>query len=110
MDSKAILSAFDDIARRRGWRPLHRPKNLAMALSVEVAELCRHLQWRTDREIEALMQTEAADQVAGELADIQMYLIKLADALGVDMNKALADKIAENQRRCAEATAEFGTE
>ncbi|AMX02428.1 nucleotide pyrophosphohydrolase [Microbulbifer thermotolerans] len=106
MDSNTILAAFDDVARRRGWQPLHKPKNLAMALFVEVAELCRHLQWRSDGEIEAMMRTPEAGEVAAELADIQMYLMKLAAILDVDMEKALAEKIAENRRRCADKTAE----
>jgi len=102
MHSKEILAAFDEIAQKRGWRPLHTPKNLAMALSVEVAELCRHLQWRSDGEIGQLMQTAEAGEVAAELADIQMYLLKLAAVLEVDLDTALVEKIAENRRRCAE--------
>ncbi len=99
MDRKEILAAFDEIAQKRGWQPLHTPKNLAMALSVEVAELCRHLQWRSDGEIEQLMQTEEARQLAAELADIQMYLLKLTAVLDIDLDTALAEKIAENRRR-----------
>lgn len=96
MDTEALLAAFDDIARRRDWVALHTPKNLSMALSVEVAELCRHLQWRTDGEIAQLMETDTAREVAAELADIQMYLAKLADTLGIDLD----EKMAENRRRC----------
>ena len=103
METPAILAAFDDIARRRGWSPLHTPKNLAMALSVEVAELCRHMQWRTDAGIEEMMAGEGAAEVASELADIHMYLVKLADVLGVDLDAALLDKIAENRRRAESA-------
>ena len=94
-----ILAAFDALADDKGWQPLHTPKNLAMALGVEVAELHRHLQWRDDREIEQLMSTDARAEVAAELADIQMYLIKLSASLGVDLEQAVADKIAENRRR-----------
>lgn len=99
MDAAAALAAFDEIARRRNWQSLHTPKNLAMALSVEVAELCCHLQWRDDDEIERMLQTGEVEQVAAELADIQMYLLKLAAAMDIDLDKALADKIAENRRR-----------
>ncbi|WP_308367139.1 MULTISPECIES: nucleotide pyrophosphohydrolase [unclassified Microbulbifer] len=99
MDSAAVLAAFDEIARRRNWQSLHTPKNLAMALSVEVAELCRHLQWRDDGEVERMLQTGGAESVAAELADIQMYLLKLAAVMDIDLDKALADKIAENRRR-----------
>ncbi|WP_193164462.1 nucleotide pyrophosphohydrolase [Microbulbifer hainanensis] len=103
MESRTILDAFDDIARRRGWSPLHTPKNLSMALSVEVAELCRHMQWRDDAGIEEMMSGSAAADVASELADIQMYLVKLADVLGIDLDTALRDKIAENRRRAESA-------
>lgn len=110
MDSRQILEAFEEIAQRRGWSHLHKPKNLCMALSVEVAELTRHLQWRSDAEIEALCTAEERDAMAAELADIQMYLLKLAATLGVDMDAALADKIAENQRRCQAAEQAGGEE
>lgn len=100
MERQVLLAAFDEIARRRGWAPLHTPKNLAMALSVEVAELSRHLQWRDDAEIAQLMAGDRAPEVAAELADVQMYLVKLADTLGVDLDAALTDKVAENRRRC----------
>lgn len=99
MQLSEILAAFDALAHDKGWQPLHTPKNLAMALGVEVAELHRHLQWRDDREIEQLMSTDARAEVAAELADIQMYLIKLSASLGVDLEQAVADKIAENRRR-----------
>ncbi|WP_295799275.1 nucleotide pyrophosphohydrolase [uncultured Microbulbifer sp.] len=90
---------FDRLARDKGWQQLHTPKNLAMALGVEVAELHRHLQWRSDAEIAQLMVSDAGAEVAAELADIQMYLIKLSASLGVDLDRAVADKIVENRRR-----------
>ncbi|MEW5251170.1 MazG-like family protein [Microbulbifer sp. 2201CG32-9] len=70
-----------------------------MALSVEVAELARLLQWRDDRGIEELMESPQAGAVAAELADIQMYLCKLCTSLGVDLERALRDKIAANRAR-----------
>ncbi|MBB3062250.1 NTP pyrophosphatase (non-canonical NTP hydrolase) [Microbulbifer rhizosphaerae] len=95
MNTAAVLAAFDEIARRRNWQSLH----LAMALSVEVAELCRHLQWLDDGQVERMLQSDEAESVAAELADIQMYLLKLAAVMDIDLNEALADKIAENRRR-----------
>ncbi|WP_237065209.1 nucleotide pyrophosphohydrolase [Microbulbifer guangxiensis] len=100
MESQQILDAFDEVATRRGWSHHHTPKNLCMALSVEVAELTRHFQWRSDDEIKALLRSEEGGAVATELADIQMYLLKLAATLGVDLEAAVASKIAENRRRC----------
>ncbi|MFV8783682.1 nucleotide pyrophosphohydrolase [Microbulbifer sp. SA54] len=99
MDIREIQRAFDTRAEQKGWQALHTPKNLAMALGVEVAELHRHLQWRSDEEICALMDSEQGDEVAAELADVQMYLIKLAATLGVDLEQAVHAKIAENSRR-----------
>jgi len=99
MEHRELIVAFDEIARRRGWSALHTPKNLAMALAVEVAELGRHLQWRDDAGIAVMMRGDEGHRVAAELADIQMYLVKLAEALGVDLDAALQDKIAENRRR-----------
>lgn len=99
MDIPAILTAFDAVADEKGWHQLHTAKNLAMALGVEVAELHRHFQWRDDAAIETLMASGEGVQVARELADVQMYLIKLSAVLGVDLERAVADKIAENSRR-----------
>ncbi|WP_226648723.1 nucleotide pyrophosphohydrolase [Microbulbifer variabilis] len=102
MKNSEILVAFDKVAKLQGWQQLHTAKNLAMALSVEVAELNRHFQWREDGEIHSLMQSEHAEEVAAELADVQMYLCKLAEVQGVDMEVALRNKIAENERRATE--------
>ena len=99
MKQADILAAFDEIAREQGWQALHTPKNLAMALSVEVAELCRHLQWRSDAEIGQVMLDPQGREVAAELADVQMYLCKLAATLGVDLDQAVREKIAVNRAR-----------
>lgn len=103
MNHANILSAFDEIARVQGWEALHTPKNLGMALSVEVAELCRHLQWRSDEEIAQRMSCPEGQEIAAELADVQMYLSKLAATLGVDLDQALRDKIAVNRERFGSA-------
>jgi NTP pyrophosphatase (non-canonical NTP hydrolase) len=80
-DLKAALRAF---AAERDWDQFHSPKNLSMALSVEVAELVEHFQWLTEDESCAL-PSDAAEQVTQEIADIQIYLVRLADKLGVDI-------------------------
>jgi NTP pyrophosphatase (non-canonical NTP hydrolase) len=99
VDHTAVLAAFDEIARKNQWQSLHTPKNLAMALGVEVAELSRHLQWRSDSDIQELMQSAEQGDVAAELADIQMYLIKLAAVMQVDLEAAVQTKIAANSQR-----------
>jgi NTP pyrophosphatase (non-canonical NTP hydrolase) len=92
---KATLRAFAD---ERDWDQFHSPKNLSMALSVEVAELVEHFQWLSETESHAL-PPGTAEQVAEEIADIQIYLVRLADKLGVDLDAAVAAKIEVNRRK-----------
>lgn len=87
-----------DFARRRDWEQFHSPKNLAMALSVEVAELVEHFQWLTEEQSRQL-DDGVHDEVAMELADVFIYLLRLADQLGVDLVKVAHDKTAINEDR-----------
>jgi NTP pyrophosphatase (non-canonical NTP hydrolase) len=82
-------------AAERDWDQFHSPKNLAMALSVEASELLEHFQWLTEDESRSLPQAELA-KVREELADVLLYLIRLADKLGIDLLSAATDKMAIN--------------
>lgn len=86
------LRAF---AKERDWGRFHTPKNLAMALSVEAAELLEHFQWLTQAQSSS---PESIDRsaVASEIADILIYLAMLSDKLGVDIEQAVYDKIETN--------------
>jgi len=92
---KTTLRAF---AEERDWDQFHSPKNLSMALSVEVAELLEHFQWLTETESREL-PPGTAQKVAEEIADIQIYLVRLADKLGVDIDAAVTAKIELNRFR-----------
>ncbi|MEV0649202.1 nucleotide pyrophosphohydrolase [Phytomonospora sp. NPDC050363] len=92
------LRAF---AAARGWEKFHRPKNLAMALSGEVGELVAELQWLTPEECENLTDAKR-EAVAAEMADVLMYLTRLADVLGVDLEAATRAKMARNAGRFPE--------
>jgi dCTP diphosphatase len=98
MDVKALQSALRAFAAERDWDQFHSPKNLSMALSVEVAELVEHFQWLTQAESGAL-PPEMAERVAHEIADIQIYLVRLADKLGIDLDAAVAAKLKINERK-----------
>jgi NTP pyrophosphatase (non-canonical NTP hydrolase) len=87
-----------EFAAARDWEQFHSPKNLAMALIVEAAELLEHFQWLKQEESRALAPDRLA-RVEQEVADIQIYLVRLADQLGIDIEKAVAAKIAINERR-----------
>jgi len=85
-------------AAERDWEQFHSPKNLAMALSVEVAEIVEHFQWLTEpqsRDLEAAKRSE----VEQELADALIYLVRLADQLQVDLLQAAGHKLAVNEAR-----------
>jgi len=91
-DLAARLRAF---ARERDWEQFHPPKNLAMALAVEAAELMEHFQWLTEQQSEELPPA-VREQVAAELADVFIYTVRLADRLGVDLEPAVEAKILVN--------------
>lgn len=89
-----------DFARARDWEQFHTPKNLSMALAGEVGEVLAVLQWMTPDEAESAMDDPAtAAQLRGELADVFLYLIRLADVLGIDLTDAALQKLTENERR-----------
>ena len=94
-DLVALRDTLRDFSAARGWRVYHTPKNLAMALIVEAAELVEHFQWATPEESSALAPDKAAE-VADEVADVLIYLVELADALGIDLIEAAHAKIAKN--------------
>jgi dCTP diphosphatase len=85
-------------AADRDWEQFHTPKNLAIALSVEVGELLEHFQWLTADESERL-SANALVQVRQELADVFLYLIRLADRLNVDLSAAARDKLTINAQK-----------
>ena len=85
-------------AREREWEQFHTPKNLSMALSVEAAEILEHFQWLTDRE-SCNLSADARSAVAGEIADVLIYLVRLADTMGIDPVEAAFRKIEVNELR-----------
>jgi len=86
---------LDQFARDREWQPFHSPKNLASALIVEAGELLEHFQWMTEAQSRALAP-EALDAVGAEMADVLLYLIQLANVLGVDLIAAAQAKLKVN--------------
>ncbi|HEY5602809.1 MAG TPA: nucleotide pyrophosphohydrolase [Gammaproteobacteria bacterium] len=94
-DLKLRLREF---AEARDWDQFHSPKNLSMALIAEAAELIEHFQWLSQEE-STLIQGDKLEAVRMELADIQIYLIRIADKLNVDLLAAVDKKIAINEKK-----------
>jgi NTP pyrophosphatase (non-canonical NTP hydrolase) len=85
-------------AQSRNWEQFHSPKNLAMAMIAECAELVEHFQWLTEEQSRNL-PPEKKEQVALEMADILIYLIRSAERLDIDLVAAAERKIAINESR-----------
>ncbi len=89
----------DFVAQRR-WQKFHKPKNLAMSLAIETAELMEHFQWLTHAQAEALLRDQTSRQdVADEMADILSFLVSLANATGIDLAAAFEAKMAKNDAK-----------
>lgn len=85
------LRAFN---RDRDWEQFHSPKNLAISLSIEAAELLEHFQWSNDAD--TATTSEKADAIAEEMADVLLYLVQLADRLDIDILAAATEKLRIN--------------
>jgi NTP pyrophosphatase (non-canonical NTP hydrolase) len=85
-------------ARERDWEQFHSPKNLAMALAGECGELLEHFQWLSEAQ-SASLAPDKKQEVAHEMADILIYLVRLSERMDVDLLGAVEDKIAINERR-----------
>lgn len=80
----------------RNWNQFHSPKNLAMALCVEAAEIVEHLQWLTQQQSRELSDAKR-DELQLELADVLIYLVRLSDELDIDLLEAGFKKLAINE-------------
>lgn len=95
-DLKALEAAMHAFVQSKGWYDADSPKpqtprNLAISLSLEAAEVLEHFQWSDD--------VADADELAGELADVMLYLLQLASISGIDLGLAVVDKLEKNYKR-----------
>jgi dCTP diphosphatase len=98
-DSLSELRArINQFVQERDWEQFHSPKNLAMAMIVEAAELVEHFQWDTIEESHQLTP-EKREQVAHELADTFVYLLRIAEVTGIDLIAAANAKIELNAKK-----------
>ncbi len=89
------IRAFRDA---RDWMQFHNPKNLACSIVIEAAELLEHFQWKTPKESAAHV-IASKDQISTEIADVAVYVIELADNLGIDLHAAILRKMAINEAK-----------
>ena len=97
---EALTSLIRTFTTDRDWERFHTPKNLAMALAGEVGELLAELQWLTpEQSLEVMNDEELGPRVRAEIGDVTVYLVRLADVLGIDLVAAATDKLAEAGQR-----------
>jgi len=97
-DLDGLRMKLRDFAAARDWDQFHSPKNLAMALSAEAGELVEVFQWLTEDESRRL-DAKAKSAAADEIADVLLYLVRIADKLGIDPVAEAKRKLAENEQR-----------
>jgi len=95
---RELAEQLDRFALDRDWQQFHSPKNLASALVVEAGELLEHFQWMTEEQSRQLT-SERRDAVGAELADVLLYLVQLAAALGIDPLAAAQAKLKVNEEK-----------
>jgi dCTP diphosphatase len=93
-----LRNAIGVFIAERDWEQFHSPKNLAMALSVEVAEIVEHFQWLTEEQSNSLPPEKLAE-VREEIGDVMIYLTELADKLGIDPVDSAKSKVETNRRK-----------
>ncbi len=99
-DLEVLRDRLRAFAEARDWVQFHDPKNLSMALAVETAELLEIFQWLTPTEAIAIMaDEEQARAVSDELADVLIYLVRIADVLDVELTREAHAKIDRNEKR-----------
>lgn len=100
MNIKSFQHRLREFAAEREWERFHSPKNIATALAVEAAELLEPFQWLTEDESRQLAdRPDDYAAVREEIADVQIYLLRLADLLDIDLETAVAAKLARNAEK-----------
>ena len=97
---KNLHKLIDEFVRERNWESYHSPKNLAMSISIEAAELMEIFQWLTIEESNKVKDDPAIkEHIAEELADVLNYALRMARVMDIDISKAVIDKIEKNKKK-----------
>jgi NTP pyrophosphatase (non-canonical NTP hydrolase) len=95
-----LRQIVETFVAERDWHQFHTPKNLAMAMAIETAELMEHFQWLTPEQSRALADDPDKLREAGEeVADVLCYILAMANELGLDLSTAVRDKMVKNIRK-----------
>lgn len=95
----AILEKLLDFRRKRDWEQFHKPKDLAISVVLEAAELLEEFQWKNDAEVKRYLAEGGLSRVKEEIADIAIYIAILSHDLGVDLLEEMEKKIRKNEEK-----------
>ena len=100
MNLDGIRKRLAQFVQARNWDQFHTPKNLSMALAAETAELLEIFQWLTDAQSKEIVHNKKEmAHIRQEIADVMIYLIRLADTLDINIEKAILEKIELNEKK-----------
>ena len=93
-----VLARIRKFRDERDWMQFHSPKNLAVSISIEAAELLEHFQWENGNEAQP-RSADKKEAIADEIADVAIYLFELADNIGIDLKTAIYAKLDKNAKK-----------
>ncbi|MHA2149155.1 MAG: nucleotide pyrophosphohydrolase [Candidatus Thorarchaeota archaeon] len=95
-----LISLIRDFVRERNWEQYNKPSALAVSASIEMGELLELFQWKSDEEIlEALKDKDFNSALAGEIADVMVYLLRICDKAGINPANAIVEKMKRNSEK-----------
>lgn len=102
----SVMNEFDNLQERivkfrddRDWKQFHNPKDLAIAITIETAELLECFRWKSKTDVEKLLNSDKSNEVKEEIADILIFLLNLSDVVGVDIIKEANKKLDSNEEK-----------
>lgn len=106
-DIEELQEKYAEFKKKRDWEKFHQPKNIAMSISIEAAELMELFQWKDNVSIEKIKSDEELmSGIREELADVILYSLSMAQRLDIDVDSAVEQKLEENKERFDEETSE----
>lgn len=97
-DIKKLTEKIKKFRAKRDWKQFHNPKDVALSLMLEAAEVLEHFQWKNPKEIDDYIKTNKKE-IADELADVLYWVLLMSNDLGINIKKALEEKINKNEKK-----------
>lgn len=97
-DIKKLQRLIIDFRNKRDWKQFHNPKDIALSLVLEAAEVMEHFQWKNPGEVKDYVKNNK-NEIGEELADVFYWVLLMSHDLGINIKKSLEEKIKRNEKR-----------